>query len=683
MKTWIQKLFGEKTVDNLLTLEQAHWLVGGMASAFKLALQRPQVDAALGGVPSLDAVFALLAEAGLQHRVVAMAEITTDTLSLGPVVQRASEGLALILASSEEGWLIAREGATGTETVKMLPSPASYVQVMRVVNSEEGQEEAFGWRWFSKEFFADRPVIRDVLLGSFFIQLIALVFPLATQAIVDKVIANQATSTLIVLGVGIFMMALFSAGLTWLRQYFLLRLSNALDKRLSYKVLTHLFRLPIQFFEQKPTGAIVNRVHVIEPIREFVAGAFILAAIDLPFMLVFAVLMVSYSWQMSLVVLAFLFIMLLTSFMVGPRLRVHAKRSAQLGAQVQGFLTEQVAAAETIKSLQLENSVQRRFAEMNQAYLQTTLTLRELANRYGTFMNFMEQTMNAAVLCLGAYLAMQGAVLTIGMLVAFQMFAQRVAQPLLKLSGVWQQFQQIRISVGQLGDIMNVSTEAYSPLITSLAPVRGHFKVENLSFRYGPQSPLLYENLSFEVQPGQVLLITGPSGSGKSTLTKVAQGLYAPAGGLVRMDGRDIRAMAVTELRSYLGVVPQESVLFSGTILDNLLESAPRADFKQVAEACQLAGIHDAIEALPKGYQSTIGERGTGLSGGQRQRLAIARALLRSPRVLLFDESTSGLDAVAEEHVAQAVNRLRGKVTILFIAHKVPAALIVDAHVQL
>jgi ATP-binding cassette, subfamily B, bacterial HlyB/CyaB len=267
---------------------------------------------------------------------------------------------------------------------------------------------------------------------------------------------------------------------------------------------------------------------------------------------------------------------------------------------------------------------------------------------------------------------------SIGMLIAFQMFASRVSQPMLRIVGIWQQFQQANLSVQRLGDIMNAPTEPYSILPSRLRESLGRIEIENLSFRYGDNLPYLYQDFNLAVQPGKVITIMGPSGSGKSTLAKLLQGFYQPADGQIKLDGNDIRYLSANELRHYFGVVPQETILFSGTIYDNLLMANPHATFEQVVKACRMAEIHDTIEQLPQGYQTEIGERGVGLSGGQKQRLAIARALLKQPKILIFDEATSSLDSATAEHFAQTVNQLKGKVTMLFITHALPKSLQVD-----
>lgn len=596
--------------------------------------------------------------------------------------------VALILSVRDSLVTYAKPGEEGTtqEDVNLFNSKLHAQSLWRLNARErlpEQELERFGWSWFFSAFTSRKKVIRDVLVASFLIQVVALTLPLATQAIVDKVIAHQAVSTLTVLGVGIALFALFSACMAWLRQTFLLRLANVVDGELSRQVLTHLFKLPLRYFEERATGVLINRIHGVEQVRQFMAGAFLLAALELPFMLIFLALMLSYSLNLSLVSLGFLSVMVGCSFAVGNTLRSRAQKQFLLGAKLQGYLTEHVAASETIKCLQLERQIDQRFSELNQSYLDATLATRELGNAYSTFMQLAEQLMNAAVLCVGAWLAMSSPGFTIGMLVAFQMFSQRVAQPLLKLSNMWQELQQVRIAVSQLGDVMNTPAEPYSGSPTSVSQGNGALTISGLGFRHAADRQPLYQGLNLVVKPGQVVLVKGASGSGKSTLAKILLGLYPNYDGRIQVDGRDIRSMGVNELRSLFGVVPQESVLFAGTILDNLLMGAPASSLEMAVAACKMAGVHDVIENLPNGYQSEIGERGAGLSGGQKQRLAVARALMKRPRILIFDEATSGLDEASATHIGETVNLLRGRTTVIFVAHKVPACLKIDAQLNL
>jgi len=269
------------------------------------------------------------------------------------------------------------------------------------------------------------------------------------------------------------------------------------------------------------------------------------------------------------------------------------------------------------------------------------------------------------------------------MLVAFQMFASRVSQPLLRLVGLWQQFQQASLSVARLGDIMNAPPEPYSLEAHRVRQARGLLEIEKISFRYAETVPYLYEDFSLRIEPGRVVALMGPSGCGKSTLSKLLQGFYPPVSGLIKLDGHDVRYLSANELRTYFGVVPQETMLFAGTLFENLSLANPMADFKQIVEACRIAEIHDVIEKLPQGYQTEIGERGVGLSTGQKQRIAIARALLKRPRILIFDEATSSLDQPTAEHFCTTINQLKGQVTVLFITHAVPKTLHVDEIVRI
>ncbi len=331
----------------------------------------------------------------------------------------------------------------------------------------------------------------------------------------------------------------------------------------------------------------------------------------------------------------------------------------------------------------MEPQLKHRFADYLADYLHATFRTRQLANTYNTSAGTLEQLMTLLILVVGAYTVMTTAEFTIGMLVAFQMFTARLSQPVMRLVGLWQQFQQARLSVKRLGDVMNAPVEPYSVLPARRRDGDGLIEVEGLAFRHGTELPYLFRNFNLTVQPGRIVAIMGPSGCGKSSFAKLLQGFYQPSEGVIRVDGIDIQNLTANELRNHFGVVPQETVLFSGTIYDNLLAANPHATFDQIVHACKLAEIHGAIEHLPGGYQSEIGERGSGLSGGQRQRLAIARALLKRPQILIFDEATSALDPQTAEQFAATVNQLRGKATMLFITHAVPRNLHVDEVVRI
>ncbi|HRK56049.1 MAG TPA: peptidase domain-containing ABC transporter [Burkholderiaceae bacterium] len=550
----------------------------------------------------------------------------------------------------------------------------------------------FGFRWFVPELLRHQPIWRDVLLASATIQILALGMPLMTQAIIDKVVVHRTQSTLIALGIGLALFTVFTAGFTWLRQRLILHTGVRIDAVLSNGVFAHLLHLPPRYFQQRPTGVIAARLHGIESIREFLSSAAISLILDLPFLSVALAVMFTYSVTLTLIALGILALIALASLVVAPIFQAKLNREFLLGARNQGFMTEYIAGMDTVKSLQMEPLLKRRFGDYQAAYLNAGFETRQVANTYNTIASALEQSMSLLILIFGAWLVMRpreamDPIFTIGMLVAFQMFAARLSQPVMRLVGLWQQFQQARLSVLRLGDLMNAPPEPYRLLPSRCAqPDRERqalIEVRQLAFRFGEDRPYLYENLNMRIEAGQCVALMGPSGSGKSTLARLMQGFYPIERGAILASGIDTRHMAANELRSLFGVVPQETVLFSGTVLDNLLAAAPRASFEQVVSACVAAEIHEVIEALPQGYRTEIGERGAGLSGGQRQRIAIARALLKNPQVLIFDEATSNLDPETAENFARTVARLRGTVAIVFITHAPPRGLTFDHVVHL
>jgi ATP-binding cassette, subfamily B, bacterial HlyB/CyaB len=603
-----------------------------------------------------------------------------------------SEWLLLVQAEGEE-LVVSRFGQKALQRVPIaelapqLVGPAIHVRAAASAAADPDAAAAtkrtFGFSWFVPELLKHKAIWREVLLASLVLQLIALAFPLFTQAIIDKVVVHRTESTLIALSVGMAVFIVFTTVLTWVRQYLILHTGNRVDAVLGGEVFEHLFKLPPLYFQHRPTGVIAARLQGIETIREFVSSAAVTLMLDLPFLLIFVAIMFWYSVKLTLIVLAILSLIVIASALVAPLFQRRLNEQFLRGAANQAFLTEYVAGLETVKSLQLEPQLNRRYRDLLAAFLTASLRTRQLGNTYGALSNGLEQVMSLLILVVGAWLVMTTTSMTIGMLVAFQMFASRLSQPMLRLVGLWQQFQQSRIAVARLGDVMNAPAEPYSLSRSRVQREKGAIQIEDLAFRYGENLPLLYDGFAASIASGQLVAIMGPSGSGKSTLAKLLQGFYQPARGALRIDGVDIRYFSANELRSHFGVVPQETTLFSGTILDNLQLANPFASFEQVVAACRMAEIHSVIEALPNGYQTAIGERGAGLSGGQRQRLAIARALLKGPKILIFDEATSSLDPQTAEQVGRTVNALKGKATILFIAHALPRTLQPDQVVRI
>lgn len=611
----------------------------------------------------------------------------------GPTPSAATHRVAILVRATGDEVLTIEVGRSAPEPLAIDEFAARFAGCLvefavagrPVVDADARAEapEPFGFRWFVPELLKHRPIWRDVLLASLAIQVLALATPLFTQVVIDKVVVHQTTNTLIVIGFALAVAMLFGAAMAWIRQYLVLHTGNRVDAVLGTRVFEHLLGLPVRYFEHRPTGTIVARLHGVETIREFVSGAAVTLLLDLPFLAIFLALMFWYSWQLTLIALAILAAIVTMSSLAVPLIRARLNQQFLLGARNQAFLTEYVSGMATVKSLQMEPQLKARYGDFLASYLVAGFGTRQLSNTYGVVANALEQLMTLLILCVGAWIVMQNAGFTIGMLVAFQMFAGRLSQPMLRLVGLWQEFQQAAIAVKRLGDIMNAPVEPHT-----LLPVRAttdlvEVEVQDVAFRYGESLPLLYEKLNLRLRPGACVALTGASGCGKSTLAKLIQGFYMPTGGRILVNGRDTRALAANELRAHFGVVPQETVLFAGTIYDNLVLASPHATFQQVMQACRMAEIHEVIERLPDGYQTAIGEHGVGLSGGQRQRLAIARALLRRPRVLIFDEATSNLDPETAEQFARTVNQLKGRVTMLFIAHQLPRALQVDEVIRL
>jgi subfamily B ATP-binding cassette protein HlyB/CyaB len=649
--------------------------------------------AGLSGLP-LPAV-ALLTEP-LPEPADTAVELADDEFSHHPIPTRTLTP-ALIVKHGDDSLAWVKPGQSTPETIALDIALAQAAPVLLLVaqadplisesvsrnEAPETQKKPFGFSWFIPELLRHKRIWRDVLFASLAIQLVGLATPLFTQVIIDKVIAHHSESTLIVLGVALVVFMLFTSGMSWLRQYLILHTGARIDAMLGEKVMRHLLHLPLPYFEARPTGTLVARMQGVEQLREFISGAAVSLVLDLPFLFIFLAVMFAYSWQLTLIVLGILTLIVIASLIMVPVFRARLDKQFLLGARNQAFLTEYLAGMATVKSLQLEPDVNKRYGTFLAQYLAAGFATKQVSNTYQVVASGLEQIMTLAILIVGAWFVMQNVGMTVGMLVAFQMFASRMSQPVMRIVGLWQEFQQASVAVKRLGDILDMPQEPVTLIPQRAAGGECRIDIRDIGFRYSEQHPWLYRNLSLTIATGKLTVLMGPSGCGKSTLAKLMQGFYFPQEGQITLDGRDIRQLAANELRATFGVVPQETVLFSGTVYDNLAMAHPHASFEDVIAACRAAEIHEVIEKLPHGYQSEIGERGTGLSGGQRQRIAIARALLKRPKVLIFDEAISNLDQQTAELFAQTINRLKGKVTMIFITHQVPRGLQVDEVVNM
>ena len=528
----------------------------------------------------------------------------------------------------------------------------------------------FDLSWFLQAMHKYRRILGEVLLASFFLQIFALVTPLFFQVVTDKVLVHRGYSTLDVLALGLISVSCFETLLGALRTYVFAHTTNRIDVELGARLFRHLVALPIAYFEARRTGDSVARVRELENIRNFLTGSALTLVVDLVFTFVFLALMLYYSPLLTGVVLASFPVYAAISATVTPLLRQRLRERFNRGAENQAFLVETITGIETLKAMAVEPQMQRRWEEQLAGYVGASFRVIALGNWGSQSVQLVSKLVTALILYFGAYLVIGGK-LSVGELIAFNMLANRVAQPVLRLAQIWQDFQQTRISIDRLGDILNTPAEAiYNAARASLPAMRGDIAFEHVTFRYQPQAGEVLHDIHFRIPAGQVIGIVGPSGSGKSTLTKLVQRLYVPESGRVLIDGVDLSLVDVAWLRRQVGVVLQENVLFNRSIRDNIALVDPGMPIERVVAAAKLAGAHDFILELPEAYDTVVGERGCSLSGGQRQRIAIARALVANPRILIFDEATSALDYESERIIQQNMRDIVKGRTVLIIAHR-------------
>ena len=625
-------------------------------------------------VVSIELLAALCELLGLQTRVgkvrvdqVAALEFPAIAIVKGePLLLHGISGGELFVASPRQG-LLRRRPAQLLEAA----GDAGLLRVLLVQRTSVTTTDRFGWRWFLPLLRKYRTALLISLLATFAAQLATLAIPLLMQQIIDKTLSQGNISSLNVLGGALVVLALFQALLGGLNTFVFKDTANRMDLQLGATVMDRLLRLPLPYFDRRPVGELSQRLGEMASIRGFLTGTAITSLMDMLFSSIYLVVMLLYSPLLTAVALSTLPLYILMVVIVAPLYKSLIRQQAVASARTQSHVIEVLGAIQTVKAQNVELMSRWKWQDRYQSVVEEGFKAVTVGTVSGQIGNFLNTLSGLLILWVGMIQVMEGN-LSLGQLIAFRIIAGYVTGPLLRLSNLYQGFQQVGLSFERLGDIINQQPEANESSAGQIAlpPIEGDVRYDAVSFRFGAAGPLQLDAVDLHVQPGEFVGVAGLSGSGKSTLMKLLARLYPPLAGRVLIDGYDIAKVDLNSLRQQVGIVPQESLLFEGSVRDNLTLGRPEATTEEIITAARIACAHEFIMDLVDGYNTSISEKGSNLSGGQRQRIAIARTLLAEPRLLVMDEATSALDYQTEAQVCSNLREhLRGR-TVFFITHR-------------
>jgi ATP-binding cassette subfamily B protein len=622
---------------------------------------------------------------GLSSQLVDVTSVVISRLPT-PALIEWQDSFALLYFTSERELVLAIP-ETGIRHMK----PAAFIeawgesgQVLLLQPTAHTPSRRFGLSWFLPSLLRYRKALLTVFIASFFVQLFGLANPLITQVIIDKVIVQNSVGTLHVLGIFLIVVAVFEAVVTTLRTNLFVDTTNRIDLALGAQVIDHLLRLPLRYFERRPVGELSTRVNELENIRQFLTGTALTVVLDAVFSVIYIAVMIFYSWLLTIVALATVPLFALLTFIVAPLIRSQSRTKAERNAETQSYLVEVVSGIQTVKAQNIELKSrwqwQERYARYVSAGFKSVLT----STTAGSISNFLNKLSSLLLLWVGAYLVLQGQ-LTLGQLIAFRIIAGYTTSPLLRLIQLYQNFQETALSLERLADILDASTETEVAGSNNIPmpEIQGAVRYENVTFRFAASGDPQLLNVNLDFPRGTFIGVVGASGAGKSTLTKLLPRLYELDSGRILIDGYDISKVELYSLRRQIGVVLQDTLLFDGTVQENIALTNPDATQEEIVEAAKIAVAHDFIMSLPLGYNTRVGERGSALSGGQRQRIAIARTVLQNPCLLVLDEATSALDYHTERSVClNLAEAFRGR-TVFFITHRLATIKNADAIVMM
>ncbi|MBW4609609.1 MAG: peptidase domain-containing ABC transporter [Hassallia sp. WJT32-NPBG1] len=590
-----------------------------------------------------------------------------------PALIRYNDSFAILYSITEKEIVlgIPESGVTRRKIRDFSEVCGNECQVLLLQPPLNKAKEKFSLKWFLPSIYKYRRVLTEVLIASAFVQLFGLANPIITQVIIDKVLVQKSLDTLDILGIFLLGVGVFEALLTTLRTYLFVDTTNRIDLSLGSEVIDHLLKLPLSFFEKRRIGELAGRMNELENIRSFVTGTALTVVLDAIFSVIYIAVMLFYSWTLTLVALATVPLFALLTMSVSPIVRQQLKHKAERYADTQSYFVEVISGIQTVKAQNIELKSRWQSQQRHVKYISAGFKNVITSSTASSISGFLNKFSGFLLLWVGAHLVLANQ-LTLGQLIAFRMIAGYVTSPLLRLIQLWQNFQETALSIERLGDVLDAPQEideANSKNI-SLPEIKGTVNYEGISFGFNPSVSLQLKNINLEITAGSFVGIVGQSGSGKSTLTKLLQRLYEPTSGRVKIDGYDISKVELYSLRRQIGTVLQDTLLFSGTIQENIALTNPEASSEEIIEAAKIADAHDFIMSLPNGYNTIVGERGSALSGGQRQRIAIARTVMQNPSLLILDEATSALDYNSERQVCQNLAEAFCDRTVFFITHR-------------
>jgi ATP-binding cassette subfamily B protein len=608
---------------------------------------------------------------GLTTQIVKIPASTVSRLQ-PPVMISWQDSFAIIYKTSNQELLIAvpEMGLVRRKSRDFAETWGQEGEVLLLQPTKETPKSRFGLSWFVPALRRHRKVLIEVLIASIVVQIFGLVNPLVTQVIIDKVLVGNSPDTLTVFGIFLIVVSVVEAVLSNVRTHLFVDTTNRIDLSLGSEVINHLLRLPLSYFDRRPVGELATRVNELEHIRSFLTGTALTVVMDAVFSVIYILVMVIYSWMLSLVALATVPLFALLNLLVSPVMRRQLHEKAERNAETHSYLVEVMAGMQTVKAQNLEMRSRWQWQERYARYISAGFKTISTQTTAGSLSNFLNKLSSLLVLWVGAYLVLNGQ-LTLGQLIAFRIISGYVTSPLLRLVQLWQNFQETALSLQRLSDILDSPQETEGERQNILMPaIEGNVRYENLSFSFRANGPLQLCNINLDFPAGSFIGVVGQSGSGKSTLLKLLQRLYEPKSGKILIDGYDISKVELYSLRRQIGMVLQDTLLFDGTVRENIALACPDASDEEIIAAAKIAYAHDFIMSLPNGYNTSVGERGSGLSGGQRQRIAIARTVLQNPQLLILDEATSALDYNAEGQVCRNLASAFKERTVFFITHR-------------